>query len=65
MEEELREAKERLEEKERRENSFYYAAESFLFPKTAVAEEGEREQGGKKEKRKKRVRLPRGEKNRP
>ena len=65
MEEELREAKERLEEKERRENSFYYAAESFLFPKTAVAEEGEREQGGKKEKPKKRVRLPRGEKNRP
>lgn len=65
MEEELREAKERLEEKERRENSFYYAAESFLFPKTVVAEEGEREQGGKKEKRKKRVRLPRGEKNRP
>ena len=65
MEEELREAKERLEEKERRENSFYYAAESFLFPKTAVAEEGEREQGGKKEKTKKRVRLPRGEKNRP
>ena len=65
MEEELREAKERLEEKERRENSFYYAAENFLFPKTAVAEEGEREQGGKKEKRKKRVRLPRGEKNRP
>lgn len=65
MEEELREAKERLEEKERRENSFYYAAESFLFPKTAVAEEGEREQGGMKEKRKKRVRLPRGEKNRP
>ena len=62
MEEELREAKERLEEKERRENSFYYAAESFLFPKTAVAEEGEREQGGKKEKPKKRVRLPRGEK---
>ena len=61
MEEELREAKERLEEKERRENSFYYAAESFLFPKTAVAEEGEREQGGKKEKPKKRVRLPRGE----
>ena len=65
MEEELREAKERLEEKERRENSFYYAAESFLFPKTAVAEEGKREQGGKKEKPKKRVRLPRGEKNRP
>ena len=65
MEEELREAKERLEEKERRENSFYYAAESFLFPKTAVAEEGERELGGKKEKTKKRVRLPRGEKNRP
>lgn len=65
MEEELREAKERLEEKERRENSFYYAAESFLFPKTAVAEEGEREQGGKKEKTKKRVRLPRGEKNCP
>lgn len=65
MEEELREAKERLEEKERRENSFYYAAESFLFPKTAVAEEGERKQGGKKEKTKKRVRLPRGEKNRP
>ena len=65
MEEELREAKERLEEKERRENSFYYAAESFLFPKTAVAEEGEREQGGKKEKPKKRVRLPSGEKNRP
>ena len=65
MEEELREAKERLEEKERRENSFYYAAESFLFPKTAVAEEGEREQGGMKEKTKKRVRLPRGEKNRP
>lgn len=65
MEEELREAKERLEEKERRENSFYYAAESFLFPKTAVAEEGEREQGGMKEKPKKRVRLPRGEKNRP
>lgn len=65
MEEELREAKERLEEKERRENSFYYAAESFLFPKTAVAEEGEREQSGKKEKPKKRVRLPRGEKNRP
>ena len=65
MEEELREAKEKLEEKERRENSFYYAAESFLFPKTAVAEEGEREQGGKKEKTKKRVRLPRGEKNRP
>ena len=64
MEEELREAKERLEEKERRENSFYYAAESFLFPKTAVAEEGEREQGGKKKKTKKRVRLPRGE-NRP
>lgn len=61
MEEELREAKERLEEKERRENSFYYAAESFLFPKTAVAEEGERKQGGKKEKPKKRVRLPRGE----
>lgn len=65
MEEELREAKERLEEKERRENSFYYAAENFLFPKTAVAEEGEREQGGKKEKPKMRVRLPRGEKNRP
>ena len=64
MEEELREAKERLEEKERRENSFYYAAESFLFPKTAVAEERERKQGGKKEKPKKRVRLPRGE-NRP
>lgn len=61
MEEELREAKEKLEEKERRENSFYYAAESFLFPKTAVAEEGERKQGGKKEKPKKRVRLPRGE----
>ena len=62
MEEVLREARDRLEEKKRRDVSFIYAAESFLFPKNDIAEE---EQSSKKEKIRQRVRLKRGEGQQP
>ena len=54
LEEETAEAKAKLAEKERREESFSYAADSFLFPKKELAESGKMEQEeGKKLKKEK------------
>ncbi len=54
LEEEMAEAKAKLAEKERREESFSYAADSFLFPKKELAESGktEQEEGQKLKKEK-------------
>ena len=54
LEEETAEAKAKLAEKERREESFSYAADSFLFPKKELAESGktEQEEGQKLKKEK-------------
>ena len=50
----MAEAKAKLAEKERREESFSYAADSFLFPKKELAESGktEQEEGQKLKKEK-------------
>ena len=68
LEEETAEAKAKLAEKERREESFSYAADSFLFPKRELAESGKNEvEKGRKRKKQKaekvqqRVRLKKTE----
>ena len=63
MEEEVELAREKLREKVKREESFSYAADSFLFPKREIAEARIEENVVQKkaEKPKQRVRFKRGE----